>query len=276
MAESCPPGNSPLPSNPNFCIEHTADAFYMSGFGWKQGLPSNTLVTCFSPYCRDCFEDYGMCAECEFFAINYFGTCVFYNAIPSSFEGKIVSRISSTLATCSITNCHVCATDDGITNTCYICKNTQNSALATDFYSDPTDGTCVEKSALPAGYGVDPLTYLVRPCDKPNCLECQDNYRICTKCSTTDPFLTPLAVTDQGFCTSVVADNLVGWGPDTSITTHKVYKRCFDPTCYYCQTSHTSCQSPSPSEVTGNSCPRKCKTVIVVLEVEKPPLVRNV
>jgi hypothetical protein len=270
-ADTCLDDSVRIPAYPNSCVERTAMGFHLSGYGWKLEVAFETLYTvlakCYSPYCRDCYADYGMCAECEYFAINYYGTCVFYAAMPSTFLGNTVSKTSPALTPCPVENCLVCATDDGVTKTCYLCKNKQNFGLPEDLYSHPVTGTCVKKTDLPAGYGVDPHTYLVRPCEKTDCIECLDNFRLCTRCGSTDGFGRPLAVVDAGFCTSVPAANLVGWGPDPSITTHAVYKRCSNSACAYCQTNYGSCDNPTlASASTCSTYVKNCISCIAARE----------
>ncbi len=48
---------------------------------------------------------------------------------------------------------------------------------------------CLHPSEYPAASGLDPATESVRPCVPSNCLDCTNNYQICTECDTSRGYI---------------------------------------------------------------------------------------
>jgi hypothetical protein len=200
--------------------------------------------SCADTSCETCLTTYTSCTKClpespQKFA--HSGTCKLPSNLPITIGGNAITRIA---VTCQDTQCSWCQDDYQICTDC--------TGPSTPQYYLYNNG-CVLPSTLPDLIGANTVNYRTQACQDPNCLKCQEDYTICTACSTA---VSPDPQTYLYLQKCVLPETLPSTlGPNLS-TLEAV--TCNVSDCDSCKTDYLKCdlclQSPDHLYLYSNAC----------------------
>lgn len=185
---------------------------------------SQLFVACSINNCKKCGQNYQNCEQClissGFYLFNNY--CYIPTQLPDTYG---IDTTTSLVASCSMQNCEKCNMDVTVCTQCssssgyYLlsnnCYNTSavpdgfgldilakvfvpcaspNSMKCEADYNVPTKcnspyylilNSCCNSTSFPNGWGLDTSTNKPTLCLDLNCLNCQSDFKICTRCDTT-------------------------------------------------------------------------------------------
>jgi len=132
-------------------------------------------TTCTVANCWRCFKDPGYCEYCQDgYALTSPTNC----DTLSTQISKGLNIASGYILPCTDPNCDDCHQNNTMCETCVLA-----AASAPQLYA--FNGSCVLPLTLPDGIGADTITFRSTNCSDSNCLDCRNNYQICTSCNLT-------------------------------------------------------------------------------------------
>jgi hypothetical protein len=224
----------------------------VDGEGINNALMS--VEKCQDPFCLDCRDDYSICKKCNKDLQYYLlaDKCVQVNDIENGFGANLFLGIVSP---CGLDKCLFCQSDY---MTCTGCNFTANYFLA------PFGASCVYVTDIKAGYGGNRETGRVDFCEQSQCLLCQYDTTICTKCDLKKDYYL-----DDNYCFSyMAAPNTFGIDRTTGTLSDCTVAHCRD--CQKDNTVCTDCDYMDGYYLEGNVCQKADTGLLLSLNPRKP------
>src|SRR3990167_3078943 len=140
-------------------------------------LGSGTVVPCSDHNCLTCSQDHTKCTSCDT-ANGWYRSVSICRLASTLGNGEGLNLQAGTIETCSSTGC-------------INCKATYTSCLscntAANYYLDQSE--CKTKSQFSKTQGVNLSDGTVRTCTDPHCINCLNNYQICTECDQANGYI---------------------------------------------------------------------------------------
>ena len=186
----------------------------------QYGVHTTTLEVrpCVDTMCGVCLTDNLVCTTCLVASGRYLyiAACILPADSPSGYGADLFSML---IDTCQVANCTSCQNDR---STCQGCDISAGAVLA--------NGSCTAISSLPAGYGVKTSDGTAQLCTDSQCLDCRNNYLVCSQCVAGTYSL-------NGNCVKKSSVQS-GYGIDTA--TNRVLL-CADENCKGCLDDYQTC-----------------------------------
>lgn len=226
------------------------------------GRNNSSLAFCTDLGCQDCYQNFSLCKTCKSdFVYNpdrvrSLPICLSIEDIPSGYGANTTNYIvpcqDSQCLTCKISN--ICTACNGsfflnsnqnceqCPSGCSRCQNASfcvscDSGYFIDNFSLSGHQSC--RSDSPPGYGKDPASGKLLPCQVSNCQLCGDYYRNCSVCSL--PFKALIQTDNSTTCNSINQE-LPGYGWNSSLD---AYVTCAIPNCKRCWNNSQVCSNCS-------------------------------
>jgi hypothetical protein len=207
------------------CVNTFADTF-------GPNLDTGKADSCADPNCKTCNTDIKICTSC----LNSPSTYYLYKGSTVDSKCLQTSQFPAGYAV-SGTNAVPC----DVTKNCATCKVTDyqkctSCTVGSLYFYYATDNTCITVDYIPATYGADTTTNVVKQCNQyPDCKLCQKSYTECTSCDYTTRNMYLELSTSQCILNTALG---VGRGPNT---TNGTVTDCQDPNCDNCKTDYKVC-----------------------------------
>jgi hypothetical protein len=201
------------------------------GYGAK-GSPDYTLVQCSDPNCLKCVNDYTVCTNCQTLNNYYMNTVASPNYCQlgsTAADGYGINDVTGTLDPCTDLYCLKCVNDYTVCTNCQTANNYYMNTVASPNY-------CQLGSTAADGYGINDGTGTLDPCTDPNCLNCVNDYTVCTLCQTANNYYMN-TVASPNYCQMATTASS-GYGPN--LVTFEL-EPCTDTHCDVCVTDINVC-----------------------------------
>jgi hypothetical protein len=202
------------------CI-HTANIMNRFGADTATGL----IAACSDGHCLICNDDKTDCTRCDVAALWYMdlaGACIYVNTIPAGYGGNSSTGV---IEACWEPGCTHCQASSLV---CTVCDTVAG------MYLNASSSDCIHYTGIIDYFGADLPSGNILGCSDSNCIQCQQNRLVCTRCDKDNLFYLDTAT---GTCVYVTA--IPGlFGADL---TNGVVASCQDTHCLLCQSDYANC-----------------------------------
>jgi hypothetical protein len=207
------------------CVNTFADTF-------GPNFDTGKADSCADPNCKTCNTNVKICTSCLNSPSTYYlykgstvdSKCLQTSEFPAGYAVSGTNAVpcdpSKNCATCMLTNYQKCT----------------SCTVGSLYFYYAANNTCITVDYIPATYGVDTTTNIVKQCNQyPDCKLCQKSYTECTSCDYTTRNMYLELSTSQCILNTALG---VGRGPNT---TNGTVTDCQDPNCDNCKTDFQVC-----------------------------------
>jgi len=207
------------------CVNTFSDTF---GPNFDTGKVDN----CADANCKNCSTDVKICTSCLNSPSTYYlykgstvdSKCLKTSQFPAGYAVSGTNAVpcdpSKYCATCKVTDYQKCT----------------SCTVGSLYYYYALNNTCITVDYIPATYGADTTTNIVKQCNEyPDCKLCQKSYTECTSCDYTTRNMYLELSTKQCILNTALG---IGRGPNT---TNGIVTDCNDPKCTECKTDYLVC-----------------------------------
>jgi hypothetical protein len=250
-------------TNPGIAAKCTSINEVRDGYGIN--TVNNVIEACADSHCLSCKYNYTKCVQCSTNDLYYLepnsSTCLHYSDIPNGFGPNLDTFPSpnpkfGVIEGCQMPYCLICNMDY---RSCSGCDMTQDYFLSKD---SPKE--CVKVNTIAPGLGGDREQGTVEFCEQSQCLLCQYDTTICTKCDLKKDYYI-----EVGRCYSVLnAPYTFGLDRITG-----ELAKCKVDHCLLCQkdiTVCTDCDYMDGYYLEGNVCQKADTGLLLSLNPRKP------
>jgi hypothetical protein len=233
--------------------------------GYGVNVDTHIIDSCVDPKCTDCKNNITFCTRCDTNSFYYLDTstnsCVYVDNIAQGFGANILpypvpNPQFGKVVACGKPNCLFCQSDYTV---CTGCDMNNDYFLSLD---NPPD--CIKVGTIAPGYGGNRETGRVAKCEQSQCLLCQYDTTICTKCDLKKDYYF-----EAGFCyPASLAPYRFGIDRLTGLLEECLVAHCL--TCNLNNAICTDCDYMDGYYLEGNVCQKADTGLLLSLNPRKP------